>query len=105
MVLEQADYEQVYSDTWWRKLKQGTGVKGIFWDPTARGGVGDIAIRPMNLLMLYWEPGVMDIQDSPNFFSLSICRYSPGCLDRVSVRFYNFCRGRGLCSARKPELV
>ena len=28
VVLEQADYEQVYSDTWWRKLKQGTGVKG-----------------------------------------------------------------------------
>ncbi len=58
MLLEQAEYEQVYSDVWWRKLKQGTGVKGIFWDPEARGGVGDIAIRPMNLLMLYWEPGV-----------------------------------------------
>ena len=53
VVLEQADYEQVYSDTWWRKLKQGT-------------------IRPMNLLMLYWEPGVDDIQASPNFFSLSL---------------------------------
>ena len=26
----------------------------------------------MNLLMLYWEPGVADIQDSPNFFSLSL---------------------------------
>ena len=72
VVLEQADYEQVYSDTWWRKLKQGTGVKGVFWDPEARGGVGEIAIRPMNLLMLYWEPGVADIQASPHFFSLSI---------------------------------
>lgn len=70
VVLEQADYEQVYSDTWWRKLKQGTGVKGIFWDPEAHGGLGEIAIRPMNLLMLYWEPGVEDIQTSPNFFSL-----------------------------------
>ena len=72
VVLEQADYEQVYSDTWWRKLKQGTGVKGVFWDPEARGGVGEIAIRPMNLLMLYWEPGVADIQASPHFFSLSM---------------------------------
>ena len=72
VVLEQADYEQVYSDSWWRKLKQGTGVKGIFWDPAARGGMGEIAIRSMNLLMLYWEPGVMDIQDSPHFFSLSL---------------------------------
>ena len=72
VVLEQADYEQVYSDSWWRKLKQGTGVKGIFWDPAARGGMGEIAIRSMNLLMLYWQPGIMDIQDSPHFFSLSL---------------------------------
>ena len=72
VVLEQADYEQVYSDSWWRKLKQGTGVKGIFWDPAARGGTGEIAIRSMNLLMLYWQPGIMDIQDSPHFFSLSL---------------------------------
>ena len=72
VVLEQADYEQVYSDTWWRKLKQGTGVKGVFWDPEQRGGVGEITVRPMSLLMLYWEPGVDDIQASPNFFSLSL---------------------------------
>ena len=72
VVLEQADYEQVYSYTWWRKLKQGTGVKGVFWDPEQRGGVGEITVRPMNLLMLYWEPGVDDIQASPNFFSLSL---------------------------------
>lgn len=72
VVLEQADYESVYSDTWWRKLKQGTGVKGIFWDPALREGLGDIAIRSMDLLMLYWEPGVEDIQDSANFFSLAL---------------------------------
>ena len=72
VILEQSDYEQVWSDSWWRKLKQGTGVKGIFWDSGARGGVGDIAVRCMDILRLYWEPGVSDIQDSPNFFSLSI---------------------------------
>ena len=71
-VLEQCDYETVYSDTWWRKLKTGTGVKGIFWDPAARKGLGEISIRSVNLLMLYWEPGVEDIQDSPNLFSLSL---------------------------------
>lgn len=72
VVLEQADYEQAYSDAWWRKLKQGTGVKGIFWDPEKQNGVGDIAVRTMDLLMLYWEPGIMDIQRSPNLFSLSL---------------------------------
>ena len=72
VLLEQAEYEQVYSDTWWRKLKQGTGVKGIFWDPGLRNGVGDISIKSMDLLMIYWEPGVMDIQDSPHLFSLAV---------------------------------
>ena len=72
MVLEQCDYEQVYSDTWWRKLKTGTGVKGVFWDPTLRGGLGDISVKSVNLLMLYWAPGVSDIQESPNLFSLSL---------------------------------
>ena len=72
VVLEQADYEKVYSDGWWRKLKQGTGVTGIFWDAAARGGIGDIAVRSVNLLMLYWEPGVEDIPSSPDFFSLSL---------------------------------
>ena len=71
-VLEQCDYETAYSDTWWRKLKTGTGVKGVFWDPMLRGGLGDISIRSVNVLMLYWEPGVADIQDSPDFFSLSL---------------------------------
>ena len=72
VVLEQCDYEQVYSDTWWRKLKTGTGVKGVFWDPTLRGGLGDISVKSVNLLMLYWAPGVSDIQESPNLFSLSL---------------------------------
>ena len=72
VVLEQADYEQAYSDTWWRKLKQGTGVKGVFWDPAKRSGLGDIAIQSMDILMLYWEPGVMDVQESPNLFSLRL---------------------------------
>lgn len=71
-LLERCDYEQVYSDTWWYKLKQGTGVKGVFWDSTAYGGLGEIAIRKMDLLMLFWEPGVTDIQQSPHFFSLAL---------------------------------
>ena len=72
VVLEQCDYEQVYSDTWWRKLKQGTGVKGVFWDPVLRDGLGDISIKSMDLRMLYWEPGINDIQDSANLFSLAV---------------------------------
>ncbi|MBQ7858597.1 MAG: hypothetical protein IJ347_00470, partial [Faecalibacterium sp.] len=71
-LLERCEYEQVYSDTWWYKLKQGTGVKGVFWDSAAAGGLGEIAIRKMDLLMLFWQPGISDIQQSPHFFSLAL---------------------------------
>ena len=47
-------------------------MKGIFWDPTKRSGFGDFAIKSIDFLMLYWETGVMDIQESPNLFSLSL---------------------------------
>ena len=47
-------------------------MKGIFWDPVLRGGLGDISIQSVNLLMLYWAPGVEDIQQSPHLFSLSL---------------------------------
>lgn len=71
VALEQGGYEQVYSDVWWYKLKQGTGVKGVFWD-TGKNGIGDIDIRKVDVLNLFWEPGVTDIQDSANFFSTEL---------------------------------
>ena len=71
-LLERCDYEQTYSDAWWYKLKQGTGVKGVFWDSEANSGLGDIVIRKLDLLMLFWQPGVSDIQQSPHFFSLAL---------------------------------
>ena len=67
-ILEQNGYEQVYSKKWWAKLKHGTGVEGVFWNPAKAGGRGDIEIRAVDLLNLFWEPGVEDIQDSPNLF-------------------------------------
>lgn len=71
-LLEQNDYEQVYSDVWWRKLKTGTGVKGIFWDSGKLGGLGDVDIRNIDLLNVFWEPGVSDIQDSRHFFAVEL---------------------------------
>ena len=71
-ILDANHYEQVYSDTWWYKLKQGTGVKGVFWDSNLSGGLGDVAIRRIDLLNCFWEPGVTDIQKSPNFFTVEL---------------------------------
>lgn len=67
-VLEQNDFEETYSDVLWQKLKTGTGVYGIFWDQSKLNGLGDIAIKKIDLLNLFWEPGITDIQKSRNIF-------------------------------------
>lgn len=72
VILEQNDYEQVYNDVWWYKLKQGTGVKGIFWDNSKLNGLGDITIKKIDLLNVFWEPGVTDIQQSRDFFCVEL---------------------------------
>ncbi|WP_130837189.1 portal protein [Lachnoclostridium sp. Marseille-P6806] len=72
VVMDQNDYRDVYSDVVWYKLKQGTGVYGVFWDPSKLGGLGDITIKDYDLLNLFWEPGVKDIQKSRNFFSVEL---------------------------------
>lgn len=70
VILEQNDYEEVYSDVWWTKLKGGTGITGVFWNPSRMGGMGDIDIRPIDPLCIYWEPGIKNIQYSKNIFHI-----------------------------------
>lgn len=72
VILKQQRYENTYSLLSWRKLKMGTAVTGVFWDSSALNGLGDIAIRAVDALRLYWEPGVDDIQSSRNVFVVSL---------------------------------
>lgn len=67
-VLEQNRFEDTYADVMWQKLKTGTGVYKVIWDKNKLNGLGDIAIERVNLLNIYWEPGVTDIQKSRYFF-------------------------------------
>lgn len=72
VLLEYNDYEQTYSDNWWDKLKHGTAVYSVLWDPNKENGLGDIDIKEVDLLKLFWEPGVTDIQKSRNLFSVEL---------------------------------
>lgn len=72
VVIERNDFEGVYSDACWYKLKNGTSAYGVFWDKSLENGLGDIAIRKLDLLNLFWEPGVRDVQDSRNLFIVSL---------------------------------
>ena len=67
-ILEQNQFEETYSDVIWSKLKSGTGVYKVVWDAGKLNGLGDIALEQVNLLNLYWEPGVTDIQNSRYIF-------------------------------------
>ena len=73
VILDQNDFERVYSELQWYKLKQGTGVYGVFWDRSMHNGLGDISINKVDLLSLFWESGVSCIQDSPNLFYVRLC--------------------------------
>jgi hypothetical protein len=72
VVLEQNDFEQTYSDVCHYKLKGGTGVYGAFWDKSKMNGLGDISIMKIDLINLFWEPGITDIQKSRNVFHVEL---------------------------------
>ena len=67
-VLEQNRFERTYDLAMWQKLKTGTACYRVVWDAEKCGGLGDIAIERVDLLNLFWEPGVSDIQKSRYFF-------------------------------------
>ena len=72
VVLEYNNFEDTYSMNWWEKLKHGTGVYGVFWNPEKDNGLGDIDIKQIDLLKIFWEPGIMDIQKSENLFIVDL---------------------------------
>lgn len=72
VVLDQCDFEAVYSDAWMYKLKSGTGVYGVFWDKSKLNGLGDISIQRIDLINLFWESGITDIQRSKNVFHVEL---------------------------------
>ncbi|MBO5370811.1 MAG: hypothetical protein J6B23_09070 [Clostridia bacterium] len=72
VVLEYNEFEQTYSDVWWYKLKTGTGCYGVFWNNMLEDGLGDIDIRQIDILNMFWESGIKDIQESRNIFTVEL---------------------------------
>lgn len=72
VIMDNCQFEATYSSAWWDKLKNGVGVYGVFYNPTLQNGIGDIDIRPIDVLNMYWEPGIQNIQDSKDVFLLTL---------------------------------
>ncbi|HKM28319.1 MAG TPA: hypothetical protein VJY37_01405 [Anaerovoracaceae bacterium] len=71
-VLERNEFEQTYDDAWWYKLKTGTGAYGVFWNTSLENGLGDIDIKMVDILNMFWQPGIKDIQNSPHLFNVEL---------------------------------
>ena len=72
VILEQNDFEETYDNVWDYKLKAGTGVYGVFWDKDKLNGLGDITVSKVDLINLFWESGITDIQKSRNLFHVEL---------------------------------
>jgi hypothetical protein len=72
VILEQNRYEDVYSDVVWYTLKHGGSVQGIFWDGSKHNGLGDVAVKKIDFINFFWEPGITDIQESQNIFNTEL---------------------------------
>ena len=72
VVLDQCDFEAVYDAEQDYKLKYGAGVYGVFWDASKLNGLGDISIKQIDVLNLFWEPGITDLQESRNLFYVTL---------------------------------
>ena len=69
-LLDRIGFEAVYSRAGWTKGIQGWSVYSVLWDKEAEGGRGEISVRPVKLLNLYWDMEVDSLDASSDLFYL-----------------------------------
>ena len=72
VVFERNEYEETYDRAAWYKIKHGVVAKGVFWNNELENGLGDIDIRFMDILNIFWEPGITNLQRSRNLFVVDL---------------------------------
>lgn len=97
-VLEQNDFQGTYDKAMWAKTKYGCGTYKVVWDKNLLNGLGDIRVDKVNLLNIYWEPGVEDIQKSRYFFQTELV--DKDVLRKKYPEMEGSLKGQGILSAR-----
>lgn len=72
VIYERNNYEETYSDAAWYKLKHGVVAKGVFWNTELEEGLGDIDTQFIDMLNIFWEAGITNIQSSRDLFIVSL---------------------------------
>ena len=73
VVLDGCNFEKTYDEVNNYKGITGTGCYAVYWDNDLHNGLGDINVKMVDLLTLFWEPGITDIQKSRNVFHVELC--------------------------------
>ena len=72
VIVAQNNFEKTYREVSEYTLKNGTGVYHVYFDGRKHHGLGDIAIEKQDVLRIYWEPGITDLQDSSYVFTVEL---------------------------------
>lgn len=71
MILKRNNYFKTYLAGVSEKCKHGTGVTYVGWNKD-KDGIGDIEIQDINILSIFWQGGISDIQKSRNVFTVEL---------------------------------
>ena len=72
VIYERNNYEETFSDAAWYKLKHGVAAKGVFWNTELEEGLGDVDTQFIDMLNIFYEPGITNIQSSRDLFIVSL---------------------------------
>ena len=67
-ILDHTRFKKVYSQASYEKLKNGCACYGVFWNPDANDGLGEVEIRGVDLTRFAYQPNITDLQASKYVF-------------------------------------
>lgn len=71
-VLDRCDFKETFSQIGWDKQISCCGVYFVGWNQNKYNGLGEIDIKPVDILNIFWEPGINDIQESKYVFVVKL---------------------------------
>lgn len=72
VILKGAEWEKEYSNDSYYYIKHGVSCMRVTWDKNLYFGLGDVKISSVDILNLFWEPGITDLQKSADIFEVEL---------------------------------
>lgn len=73
VILDGCGFEKTYDTAVNYKDITGAACYSVLWNNDLHNGLGDVDVKMIDLLKIFWEPGITDIQQSRNVFHVELC--------------------------------